>query len=211
MYNDNMKKMVIKMDYDKIIKRKFKDIAIIDYGIIKGNSVVVFIKVGQDGSIYGYDNKYLTIAKKLNEKYGYSVITASNPFDGNNPLDHDMNVVKNYCVKNKLKDYKVYYMGQSNGARIGISWGYSHPEIKKMLLINAPLFINWHTLKNGIIQSVNQKMVLVYGDRDNSYRYVGLIEPLLNKNKKLIIIKGADHNFINMLDSFIELPMNYFK
>lgn len=199
------------MKYDEILKKEFRDIAIIEYGIIKGNSTIVFIKAGQDGSIYGYENKYLTIAKKLNEKYGYTVISSSNPFDGNNPLDHDMNVVKEYCVNNNIEDYKVYYMGQSNGARIGISWGYQHPEIKKLLLINSPIFINWHILKNGIIESNNQEMILVYGDKDNSYRYVELLEPLLNENKKLVIVNGADHNFVNMLDEFIDLPIKYFK
>lgn len=199
------------MKYDEILKKEFRDIAIIEYGIIKGNSTIVFIKTGQDGSIYGYKNKYLTIAKKLNEKYGYTVISSSNPFDGNNPLDHDMNIVKEYCVNNNIEDYKVYYMGQSNGARIGISWGYQHPEIKKLLLINSPIFINWHILKNGIIESNNQEMILVYGDRDNSYRYVELIEPLLTENKKLVIVNGADHNFVNMLDEFIDLPIKYFE
>ena len=199
------------MNYDEVKKRKFKDIATIEYGIVKGNSIVVFIKVGQNGSIYGYENKYLIIAKKLNKEYGYSVIISSNPFDGNNPLEHDMNVVKEYCIENNMKDYQVYYMGQSNGARKGMSWGYQYPEIKRMLLINSPIFINWHVLKNGIIKSKNQEIIVVYGDRDDSYKYIGLIEPLLDNNKKLIIINGADHNFVNMLDEFINLPINYFK
>ena len=80
-----------------------------------------------------------------------------------------------------------------------------------MLLINSPIFINWHVLKNGIIKSKNQEIIVVYGDRDDSYKYIGLIEPLLDNNKKLIIINGADHNFVNMLDEFINLPINYFK
>jgi len=199
------------MNYDVVINREFKDIAIIEYGIIKGNSTIVFIKVGQDGSIYGYDNKYLKIAKKLKEKYGYSVITSSNPFDGNNPLDHDMSIIKEYAKENDFVDYQVYYMGHSNGARIGISWGYKYPEIKRMLLINSPIFINWHILKDGIKESKNQEMILVYGTKDNSYRYVELIKPLLNDNKKLVIINEADHDFTNMLDDFISLPINYFQ
>lgn len=199
------------MNYDEITKSEFNNNTIIEYGIIKGNSIVVFIKVGQDGSIYGYENKYLIVAQKLNKKYGYSVIVSSNPFDGNNPLEHDMNFVREYCMRNKINDYEVYFIGHSNGARIGISWGYQYTEIKKMLLINSPLFINWHILKKGIHQSQNQEMLLIYGNRDNSYKYVGLLEPLLDDNKKLIIIDGADHNFTNMLDKFIELPLFYFK
>ena len=38
----------------------------IDYGIIEGNNNILFIKVGQNGSIYGYDNKYLKIANNIN-------------------------------------------------------------------------------------------------------------------------------------------------
>ena len=89
------------MKYDKVFTKEFKDIATIEYGAIKGNNTVVFIKVGQDGSINGYEDKYLKIATNLNKKYGYTVIVASNPFDGTNPLDHDMNVVKNYCKEEK--------------------------------------------------------------------------------------------------------------
>ena len=74
-------------DYDKIIHSQFEDIAIIDYGIIKGNGTIVFIKAGQDGSMYGYQNKYLKIADNINKKFGYTVICSSNPFDGTNPLD----------------------------------------------------------------------------------------------------------------------------
>ena len=36
------------------------------YGIIRGNETIVFIKPGLGGSIYGYENKYFKIKKKLN-------------------------------------------------------------------------------------------------------------------------------------------------
>ena len=45
------------MKYDKVFTKEFKDIATIEYGAIKGNNTIVFIKVGQDGSIYGYEDK----------------------------------------------------------------------------------------------------------------------------------------------------------
>ena len=50
-----------------------------DYGIIDGSNIIVFIKAGLLGSCYGYENKYLQIGRNLNEKYGCSVISASNP------------------------------------------------------------------------------------------------------------------------------------
>ena len=199
------------MKYDKEFTKQFKDIANIEYGAIKGNSTIVFIKAGQDGSIYGYEDKYVTIAKNLNSKYGYTVIVASNPFDGTNPLDHDMSVVKEYCKEEKIKRYKVYYMGHSNGARIGLCWGYTQPKIKKMLLINSPLMMNLHVIKDGLKKSENQEINIVYGTNDPSYEYSKLLDRILNDKIKLITIKGADHHFTNMLDEFIELPEKYFK
>lgn len=41
-------------DYDSIVYSRFSDDIIINYGIIKGNSTIIFIKAGQDGSCYGY-------------------------------------------------------------------------------------------------------------------------------------------------------------
>lgn len=198
------------MDYDIKLSKQFRDIAIIDYGIVNGNDTVVFIKVGQNGSIYGYENKYLRIAHNLHSKYGYTVICASNPFDGNNPLDNDFSVVEDYCKENGIDDYEIYYFGHSNGARIGIAWGYQYPRIRKMVLVNSPIFINFNSLKDGLNNIDNKKVFLVYGEYDQSVSYTELFKPLLNGNIKLEIVKGADHDFTNMLDEFMKLPDKYF-
>lgn len=198
------------MDYDIKLSKQFNDIAVIDYGIVKGNNKIVFTKAGQNGSMYGYENKYLRIARTLNSKYGYTVICSSNPFDGNNPLDTDFSVVEEYCKENGFDDYEIYYFGHSNGARIGITWGYQYPRIKKMVLVNSPIFINFHSLKEGLINISDKKIFLVYGEYDQSINYTELIKPLLNDNIKLEIVKGADHDFTNMLDEFMKLPDKYF-
>lgn len=199
------------MDYDIKLSKQFNDIAVIDYGIVKGNNKIVFTKAGQNGSMYGYENKYLRIARTLNSKYGYTVICSSNPFDGNNPLDTDFSVVEDYCKENGFDDYEIYYFGHSNGARIGITWGYQYPKIKKMVLVNSPLFANIYSLKDGLSNIGDKKIYLVYGEYDQSINYTELIKPLLNDNIKLEIVKGADHDFTNMLDEFMELPDKYFK
>lgn len=92
-------------DYDSIVYSRFSDDIIINYGIIKGNSTIIFIKAGQDGSCYGYQDKYLKIAKSLNVKYGFSVICSSNPFNWVNPLDDAMQVIDNYCKDNNLNNW----------------------------------------------------------------------------------------------------------
>ena len=94
---------MLDLKFDKEIQSRFKDIAIIDYGIVEGNNIVVFIKAGQNGSLYGYQNKYIKMARRLKEKYGCSVICSSNPFDGNNPLDNAMEVIEDYAKKFYIK------------------------------------------------------------------------------------------------------------
>ena len=117
--------------------------------IIEGNNIIVFIKAGQDGSLYGYQNKYIKMARRLNKKYGCSVICSSNPFDGNNPLDNAMEIIEDYA---KIFDnYKIYYLGYSNGALIGAWFGVKYPKIKRMALVNGPLMYNFHKRRHLII------------------------------------------------------------
>lgn len=205
------------VQYDEIIERKFKENIIINYGIIKGEiasqekTMIVFIKVGQDGSIYGYQDKYLQIAKRLNALYNYSVIVASNPSHRTNPLDCDMEVVSWYCKKSNIFDYQIYYMGQSNGALIGLSFAYMYHKIKRLLLINSPLMFNFHLIKNGLKNMQDKKVYIVYGSLDPSIKYTELLGPLLSDTIKLQVIEGADHNFAGKLNTFMELPISYFK
>ena len=46
----------------------------IDYGFIFGRDrqKIFLIKTGQDGTINGYQNKYLKLAYELRDKYGFS-------------------------------------------------------------------------------------------------------------------------------------------
>ena len=45
-----------------------------------------------------YQNKYIKMAKRLNQKYGCSVICSSNPFDGNNPSVNENNKTNKYAT-----------------------------------------------------------------------------------------------------------------
>ena len=200
---------MIKKDFDKIIHSKLEDIAIIDYGIVNGNNIIVFIKAGQNGSLYGYENKYLQIALNINYKYGYTVICSSNPFDGNNPLDNAMEVIDNYCIENNYKDYKIYYMGHSNGGLIGLWFGVNYEKIERMLVINTPLMYNWHKTKEGIQKFKGNKLTIVYGSEDQSINYVGLISLLENDVVKLKIIEGQDHHFSKDTYDFKKLPEEF--
>lgn len=199
----------MRKDFDIILNKEFQDKTNIDYGIIKGNNKMVFIKVGQNGSIYGYKNKYLKISESLNKKYGYTIICSSNPYDNNITLDNDMLVINTYCKDNKIKKYDIYFIGYSKGGTIGAQFGYKYSNIKRMLLINSPLMINYHKTKYGLSKFNQEQVVMIYGDLDPSYKYTELLNGINNKKFKYFIIKGQDHHFSKSMAEFKKLPEKY--
>ena len=73
-------------DFDEVIELPFNG-ETIQYGVVNGSNTIVFIKAGANGSMYGYENKYLQIAKNINKSHGYTVICSSNPDHNGNRID----------------------------------------------------------------------------------------------------------------------------
>ena len=197
------------MQFTEILESKLNDNTKIEYGIVYGNENILLIKTGQDGSIYGYNDKYLKMANLVNEKTGATVICASNPFDGQNPLDDAMKIIKQYCQKKEYLNYKIFYLGFSSGGFIGAVFGIDYPQIEKMLLVNMPLMYNWHKIKSGLIKYNGQKLILVYGSQDQSVKYLELLQRINNEKIKTIIIPDQDHYFSNCEKIFEQLPLKY--
>lgn len=168
-------------------------------GYIPGSTKVLFIKTGQGGTIYGYNNKYLDLATQVNEKYGYSVFASATTIDTKESFQNDIKTIEE-CLE--TPDFEIYYLGVSKGGLIGIWHGYDEPRIVKMVSINAPLMINFHgkTLP-GIKKLGTDKLTMVYGSLDPSYKYV----PFVDKYANVQIIKGADHNLIGANTTLFEI------
>ena len=195
------------LKFDKEIKSKFENNLIIDYGIVEGNNTILFIKAGQNGSLYGYQNKYIKMARRLNKKYGCSVICSSNPFDGNNPLDNAMEIIEDYAKR--FKDYKIYYLGFSNGALIGAWFGVKYPKIKRMALVNGPLMFNLHKTKEGALSFKGELINFIYGEYDQSTPYIELLKSMENDKIKIFIEEGQDHHFSKSDEEFQQIPEKY--
>ena len=178
----------------------------IEYGIIDGNNTIIFIKSGMEGSCYGFKNKYVRIGRLLNERHGCSIISSSNPLGYQTDFAAEMSFIQEYAMKHNLEDYKVYYLGHSNGAALGIINAYRFSEIKKLVCINAPLMMNPQQLIQGIKAFNSEKMYLVYGSKDPSFDMVKLYSELESEKIDFVRVKNADHNFTGNLNFFIELP-----
>ena len=176
---------------------KFDDVIDDKYGIVTGYKDIFFIKTEVNSTIYGIGNRYLKMAKRINFKYGFTVIVSSND---SLSLEDDFNNLRDY-----LKDKKIYFMGVSNGATQAIQNIEIGKRIDKMLLVNLPLMINLHKTKDGIT-NYNGKLICVFGSRDSSFNYLPLIQNFRNVN--IVVIPNQDHNF-TVGDEFLYLSDKY--
>ena len=176
---------------------------IVDYGYIKGNSKIVYIKAGMGGNYLGYENKYLRIARKLNEKHGCSVICVSNPTPL--PISVDQTILGAFIKDNDINDPEMFFFGHSNGCVKGLELGASGIAFTRMLLVNMPLMLNFHKTAQWINAMPKTDIVTVYGETDPSHRYIPFLKNRNLGNVEIIKVAGADHNFKGMMENFIEL------
>ena len=187
----------------------------IDYGIINGkfniesSHIVVYIKAGLTGSIYGYENKYLKMAKNLNEKFGVSVFVASNPEETGNSIGHGLQIIKNYCKERQVKQFNVYFVGVSNGGVQGLFAFEKNPLINKALLIGAPLNYNPDLIKKALINFNGEKLHLICGDKDPGFGLFKLYSELENEKIIFTAFLNVDHVFSGNTELFIKLPEKY--
>ena len=193
-----------KFDFDEIIHKPFEE-EVIEYGIIKGNDTVFFTKAGANGSMRGYEDKYLVMGLQLYNKYGFTVVCSSNPFAHGESIGQGMEIVEQFVKE----PYQVYYFGHSNGAVMGARYAWKYPQIKRLVLVNGPLILNWPQTKAGAEQFQGERMVFVYGEQDVSNKYVPMLSLIKNPVVSAHTIKGADHQFVGKLQEFEELPEQY--
>lgn len=99
---------------------------------------MLFIKGGRGSTYYGYNNKYLNIARTINEKYGLTVAVSSNKLFSNIALKSELQSV--FTALNT--HYQVLYAGVSSGAVAAIEQASDIHGLQKFLLINQPFTIS---------------------------------------------------------------------
>jgi len=182
----------------------------VNFGLMEGNNGLLIIKTGSGGTIYGHENKYLTMAKKIQSKYGFGVIVSDNPVElaAADNMAVTMSVAKKYWEENTLE--KAYYFGVSKGAQYGAMYAYQYDWVTKWLLLNMPLMINWHRSHAGLEKLLtSQQMTMLWGDRDPSYKYIELIDTIKGKNITKDVLPGVDHKLSGAAEEFAELPDKY--
>lgn len=198
------------MEKDKNSQMKFDEIFTVtygedsvEYGYVSGNNKLVYVKAGMGGSYEGSHNKYLRIARRLNERCGCSVVCVSNPISL--PIALDKAIIDDLICRYGILDSEINFFGHSNGGVKGLELSCSGVRFNKMVLVNMPLMINFHRTVERIKAIPKTRIITVYGEYDPSYNYIPFLERKELSNLEIIRCSGADHNFAGKLDEFIEL------
>ena len=182
-----------------------------DHFILDGcDKRALVIVVGMDGSLFGYEDKYLKIAEAANDQYGYTVFGFRNPASNWDIRDNGFPSVMRTVSENMAEGYEVSYFGFSAGASFAMFHAWEFPQIKRMLLVNPPLMVNTPKALKGI-KAFDGESTLIIGERDQSITLGRLIERDQKTSgfSRVIIFPKADHRFTGMIAEFISLPFTY--
>ena len=154
------------INFKTMVNHKNIDVKL-DIGIYHGNNHFFLIMVGIGGDILGSNNKYKKIATRLNEDYGYTVIVSSTPsssyLHSKDSFNEIMKYINSYGTLNGFKDYDISIMGNSGGGTLAGWYSYKIAKIKKLLLINPVLIINFHKTKKGLKEFDGEFAFVIFG------------------------------------------------
>ena len=194
------------MEYDA-----FSSFHGVNFGLVEGTNGLLIVKTGSGGTIYGRNNKYLSLASRITEQRNFSVMISDNPLEiaPDENMSITMAMASDYTSSLNV-DIPVSYFGVSKGGQYGAMYGYRYPFVQKWLLLNMPIMINWHKSRAGLMKmSSKQQVTMVFGERDPSYAYAELIDLMRKENIKRVMIPAADHNFSDATDEFMHLPERF--
>ena len=185
-------------DYELLINNQI--------AIVKGSTTMLFIKGGRGSTYYGYNNRYLDIARTINEKYGLTVAVSSNKLFSVIDLKAEFQSV--FTAMNT--HYQVLFAGVSSGAVAAIEQSPDIYDLQKLLLINQPFTISLPKVKKSLEAKKDATFNFVFGSNDPTYRFLPLLDNVKSQSIiNLKIVEGAVHNFKGMEKEFKELFINF--
>lgn len=197
-FQKKMSKLTPSTDFDLILNNQI--------AIVKGSTTMLFIKGGSGSTYYGYNNKYLDIARTINQKYGLTVAVSSNKLFSKIDLKAELQSV--FTALNT--HYQVLFAGVSSGAVVAIEQSPDIYDLQKLLLINPPITISLPKIKRSLEAKKDATFNFVFGSNDPTYRFLPLLDNV--KSQSLInlkMVEGADHNFKGMEKEFKDLFINF--
>jgi len=174
----------------------------IDIAVHPAKSKIILLTIpGVDGSVDGYEGKYIKIAESAQKKYGVAVLRMSNPFISSLFWESNVRRVLEFIQDNLItisgrQDVELRIMAHSAGASVITMIAWEYPFISKLLLINPAIRLWPDKIKYGLSEFGGNKTTILIGSRDPSLIEVkNLSEQKGLSGIKTVVIDGADHDF----------------
>ena len=185
----------------------------IEAALYKWNSdTAVIIIVGKWWTTEWYENKYVTIANNLVKDHWVNVFVIENPWISWDDPELFFDSAMKFVI-DKMKEFwydnpKFYMMWYSAGWHFTWRFSYKYPEIKKLLLVNAVLSVDFEKLKKWLL-TFQWDITIVQWDKDVDFFFHPLLNQITNAN--IITLPWVNHIFSNewWLEMFIWLAEKY--
>ena len=171
-------KLIMSATYSKIQwQETMNDVTIdcsLDIAIHPAESNIVLLTVpGVDGSVDGYENKYVKIAESILDEHGAAVVRIANPFITSFHWESNVRRALDYINTHAREisgndDIEIRIMAHSAGAAIVAQIAWEYPNIEKILLINPATALGLDKMKRGLAEFGGNKITVVFGSKDPS-------------------------------------------
>jgi len=168
---------------------------------------IVLIVPGVDGSVDGYEDKYVKMADLITEHNGDTVVRISNPFITSFHWEDNVRKALEFIEAGQsdyfdVKPASIRIVGHSAGASVAAWLAHEYPKVKQLTLINMAEKLEADRIVTNL-ESFNGSVSLVYGSEDPSIEF----GRKLGDKYGLTVVEGADHNFSgNHTERFIQIP-----
>lgn len=164
-----------------------------------GDDKNIFLIIpGVDGSLDGYEDKYLKIAESVNHKHGHTSYQIDNPYISRLHWESNVRQILDHIFMEHPEVESINIMAHSAGAWVIGNIAHEYPEIKRVLMVNPASNVDLDELRSNIEKNKSATFTLLIGSSDPSHEHHHKFKM---DNSQVVIVEGADHHFSG--DSFL--------
>lgn len=163
----------------------------LDIGVHPAQSdTVLLIIPGVDGSVNGYEDKYVRIANQAQSNHEVAVVRTSNPFISSFHWESNVRRILDYVsrhthsITGSNKQSRIKVMAHSAGASIVARIAHEYDSITDILLINPAAKLASNAIRDGL-KKTNARLTIIFGSEDPS---VSLSEPLQDDGHTVVVL-----------------------
>lgn len=189
----------------------------LDIAVHAADSKVILLTIpGVDGSVNGFNNKYVQIAESVWEQHGAAVVRMENPFITSFHWESNIRHIMEYIEQNAedicgTADYELRVMAHSAGASVMAMLAGEYPKITKLLLMNPAAKLGLNRMKQGLYLSACNQITVIFGEQDPSVEFVEeLSKADQSKRMHTFVLEGVDHHFSGKaFNYFLQAPHSH--